>query len=201
MYLRTNQPQSNYHFRATRLTFHVMLDMMGWIDDYKLKRTFESTDASGTYLQTTAGPQANILARPRHNPQAIFKAVLLSASSGADTKEIDGKYAIVSDRPGPIFFLTLDLAAQSVSLEPESLMPQFRMGANSKLRPTEENYVIFQRKSKKARAVSISSASNTGVSLKIQDSNRRKCDCGCITQDEKVVLEEGWGTGFRMTLV
>ncbi|KAM4068143.1 trypsin-like peptidase domain-containing protein [Hirsutella rhossiliensis] len=65
----------NYNGRATRITLPVMLEMLSWISDYSIDRTFEDLDRRTVYLQSTGGLSPNIIARPGLGPNAFFKLV------------------------------------------------------------------------------------------------------------------------------
>ncbi|KAJ6256900.1 hypothetical protein Dda_7783 [Drechslerella dactyloides] len=70
----------NYNKRATRLTYPVILEMLSWIKDYNLIRTFEVSDRRGVYLMATKGSESGIIARRGETELSGFKLVIVSAA-------------------------------------------------------------------------------------------------------------------------
>ncbi|KAF3165845.1 hypothetical protein TWF106_007893 [Orbilia oligospora] len=84
----------NYHFRATRLTYSVLSEMVSWINDYKRLWQFEFMElkpdpvkrkkmvlaGSGIYLHTTSGQNPNIVARPGGDANSRFQLIAVSGS-------------------------------------------------------------------------------------------------------------------------
>jgi hypothetical protein len=99
----------NYYRRATRITPHVMLEILSWIDDYPLNRTFRVDGRKGLeiHLQATTGSRPNIIARPG---QSFFKVVIASAPNAKSDQHCH--YLILPPQSSPqqvkpLLFLTL----------------------------------------------------------------------------------------------
>ncbi|KAF3290982.1 hypothetical protein TWF970_000238 [Orbilia oligospora] len=110
----------NYHFRATRLTYSVLSEMVSWINDYKRLWQFEFMEPkpvpgkrkkivptkSGIYLHTTSGQNPNIVARPGGDANSRFQLIAVSGSKKVERKpgedpppEDDFRFAILPARP------------------------------------------------------------------------------------------------------
>ncbi|KAL1961711.1 hypothetical protein VTN77DRAFT_1111 [Rasamsonia byssochlamydoides] len=172
----------NYHWRGTRLTCRILLEMLSWIGDYPLQRTVRVPD-SDIYLQATSGTRPNIVARPS---RASLKFVMVDAPKGLGR----GKphYAILPAGAQPcqkqeLQLLALDETNQRVFFEECA-------------RPCRRHIIGILEKGKKFRALTLP---DSKYSVKVLPSKRARCECGCITQDQKVGLEEGRGTLFLIS--
>ncbi|KAL1982007.1 hypothetical protein VTN96DRAFT_1831 [Rasamsonia emersonii] len=162
--------------------------MLSWIDDYPLQRILQVQPTPlepVVYLQATTGSRPNIVARPS---EASLNFVVVDAPK-AGLPRVRPHYAILpsSERPmqkRELHLLAIDEANQQVFFE-ESVMPRPR------------HVIGIREKRNKSRALMLPGSE---YSLKVCPSTRKKhCECGCITQDQRVSLEKGWGTLFKIT--
>ncbi|GKZ35819.1 hypothetical protein AbraIFM66950_006617 [Aspergillus brasiliensis] len=81
----------NYKNRATRLTCSVMLEILGWVNDYPLRRVVKAhalkneAGQAAIYLRATDGDSPNLVARPAQDAQAHLRFVLaVTSKAGAN---------------------------------------------------------------------------------------------------------------------
>lgn len=185
--------KSNYNGRATRITLSVMLEILGWISDYGLDRTFEDVTRRGVYLHGTSGFTPKLVARPgKDSPNAVFRLVPAYVAK-ENCKEHDHGFVILSshsfpDEPDTFFFLTIE---RVVDGDDGDDGVGARHGAGAGYRVSLREDVAPQRQStlslwakKKFKMVALMSDSNALVSIKPR--TRVSCQCGCITQDDTV---------------
>ncbi|KAI9777870.1 MAG: hypothetical protein M1839_008547 [Geoglossum umbratile] len=182
----------------TAVGIQVLLEMLGWISDYKLRRSLEvglpkkGTQSPGVFLQATKGSRPNVIARPiRASLNFILAAVSKKVPETPEGIAFE-RFVIMGARdppnqdlpaaPGrPFHLLNVDEGQKSVTLSAVTAAPK----------KSNVFAVMF------AGSVVLS---GTQLSLKVQPSNRvKRCDCGCITQDQTVGVELGKGTTFKMS--
>lgn len=178
---------SNYHSRGTRLAFRVLFEMLSWIDDSLLQRILQVQPASlqpVVYLQATTGSRPNIVARPSEAP---LNFVVVDAPK-AGFALARPHYAILpgSERPlqqRELHLLAIDQRNQQVCSEQSEI-------------PCSRHIIRIWERGSKFRALMLPGSQ---CSLKVCPSTRKKhCECGCITQDQRVTLEKDWGTLFQI---
>ncbi|KAF3146885.1 hypothetical protein TWF569_001476 [Orbilia oligospora] len=201
----------NYHFRATRLTYSVLSEMVSWINDYKRLWQFEFMEPkpdpvkrkkivqtkSGIYLHTTSGQNPNIVARPGGDANSRFQLIAVSGSKKVERKpgevpapEDDFRFAILPARP---------VQATQKRRKPED--PELHCF----LKCTERGPATFSIASEpltenefcvtltaptatgtKTMITCIFPALESNVSMVIERKKRSAFQCSCISQDDEV---------------
>lgn len=168
--------------------------MLGWVQDYKLRRCFElpkknSKDLRfpGAYLQATNGSRPTIVARQDRNSPGYLRFVLADVPN-AEKSKTQPQYVILpahdqEDEGKPLHLLTLVQSNEEASLEfRETALAQRCNQIEIDNRGPKK--ILWFRRSK--------------LGLVVEPSNRRShCDHGCITQDQVVKVKASTkATGF-----
>ncbi|KAL2815195.1 ankyrin repeat-containing domain protein [Aspergillus granulosus] len=172
----------NYHRRATRLTPPVLLEILSWIDDYDLQRTFavDGRDKSAIYLQATSGTRPNVIARPALSPLTIVLASAPKSTSNEHCHYLILPGASSVRQEAPLLFLTLRTDQTSPSLVFEECSPD----SHSQIR------IDLVKCGPKNQRTAISWPELDRRLLKVK-SQRREAHCqhGCITPDDEVTVD------------
>jgi hypothetical protein len=170
----------NYYRRATRITPRVMLDILIWINDYPLNRTFRVDGRKGLEIhpQATTGSRPNIIARPG---QLFFKVVIASAPNPKSDQHCH--YLILPPQISPqqvkpLLFLTLSVGETL----PRLVFEDQSLDAPSQIR------IDLLPNGLKSQWTALSWPDASWLFLKV-NSKRRKvcCKYGYITPDDEVV--------------
>lgn len=161
----------------------MLLEMLSWIQDYKLRRRFEILQKNakdgqrpGVCLQSSSGSRPRIIARQAQNPSSHMRFVLSDVPK-AEKGEQRPHYVVLpaqdqEDEGKPLRLLTLVQSNEEASIE-------FRETAVAQR--CHEIDIGIQGSGK------ILWFPRSKLSLTVQPSNRgNHCDYGCITQDQAV---------------
>ncbi|GAQ09198.1 2-5A-dependent ribonuclease [Aspergillus lentulus] len=170
----------NYYRRATRITPRVMLEILSWIGDYPLHRTFRVDGRKGLeiYLQATTGSRPNIIARPG---LSFFKVVLASAPKPESDQHCH--YLILPPQSSPqqlkpLLFLTL----RADQTPPRLVFQEQPLDAPSQIR------IDLLPNGPKSQWTAPSWPDASRLFLKVNPKRRKVyCKYGCITPDDEVV--------------
>ncbi|KAF8860586.1 hypothetical protein BDZ45DRAFT_724516 [Acephala macrosclerotiorum] len=175
----------NYMHRATRLTCHVMLEILSWIKGYNLSCTLEEFVAprtKGIFLGTTKGSRTNIIANGTRDSHSIFKFVVVDAPKWSEgLKKTANRYVVIPsqchqsqlNKGHLLHFLTF--SEDGVSLteagfpRPDTILRiadgKGKLQGTPSVRLQQgESYLLFKGK------------------------DRKPCPCGCIVADAEVGL-------------
>ncbi|KAH8726769.1 hypothetical protein GQ44DRAFT_725944 [Phaeosphaeriaceae sp. PMI808] len=190
----------NYNGRATRITLSVMVEMLSWIEDYRVDRTFEDYNRKGIYLQTTSGPAPSLVGRPSflgQSPHAVFKFVpgfiakesFKEPSKRSKQKNTDHEHSFVilssrnqKSQSNTHLFVTIEGndSDRYVTLKKGSAPQEnnsFSLWGNSEIKK-------------------LALTANSKILLWVKPTDRVHCECGCITKDDAVVPTESSPTWF-----
>ncbi|GES66441.1 hypothetical protein ATETN484_0015000700 [Aspergillus terreus] len=170
----------NYDRRATRITPRVILEILSWIDDYPLRRTFRVDGRKGLeiYLGATTGSRPNIIARPG---LSFFNVVLASAPKPESDQHCH--YLILPPQSSPqqvepLLFLTL----RADQMPPCLHFEEQPLDAPSRIR------IDFLSHGPKSQWTALSWPDAGRLFLKVNPKRRKiYCKYGCITPDDDVV--------------
>ncbi|KAF3318585.1 hypothetical protein TWF173_006607 [Orbilia oligospora] len=202
----------NYHFRATRLTYSVLSEMVSWINDYKRLWQFEFMElkpdpvkrkkmvltGSGIYLHTTSGQNPNIVARPGGDANSRFQLIAVSGSKKVEPKP--------GEAQPPEEFRFAILPARPIQVTRERRKPE-DPELHCFLKCTEHGPAAFSIASEpltenefcvtmtaptatgtgtKATITCVFPALESHVSMVIERKKRSAFQCSCISQDDDV---------------
>jgi hypothetical protein len=171
-----------------------MLEMLSWIADYGIDRKFEDLSRRGIYLQATDGSSPNIVGRPGWGPNAMFKLVpVYIAKENFKDKSTDHEhgFAIISSlnrasEPNRYFFVAVEDYGNGLKARlKEDALPQ-----------PESTFSIWTNRKAKTLAL----MNNANARLWIKPSSRAFCGCGCITQDDTIIISDLNPTKFGITV-
>ncbi|RSL74135.1 hypothetical protein CEP53_000457 [Fusarium sp. AF-6] len=172
----------NYNGRATRITLSFMLEVLSWISDYGLDRTFEDLTRRGVYLHATSGSTPKLVGRPgKIIPNAVFRLVPAYVAK-ENCVEHDHGFVILSfhtvpQEPGTFFFLTFE------KVDDNDEHKGYRLSLREDVAPQRQSMISLWSR-KKFKMVALMSDSNALISIRPR--KRVRCECGCITQDDDV---------------
>ncbi|KAH7112508.1 hypothetical protein B0J11DRAFT_597879 [Dendryphion nanum] len=188
----------NYHGRATRITMTVMLEILSWIDDYGVMRTFEDANRPGVYFQSTTGTSPRLVGRPGPSPNAVFKLVpvyIAKESSGdEEDPESEHGFALLAahnkpEKAGMHYF---------VSIEEGKREEGYRVCLREDNVPQRSTTLcMWDREPAKTLALMTDST----AMLSITPTDRMPCECGCITKDDMVEVVDLDETEFLISKV
>ena len=175
-----------------------MLEMLSWISDYVVNRTLEDLNRPGIYLQATNGSSPNLIGRPGRGPNAIFKLVPVYIAKENfnvdDDHESEHGVILLSSqnqpaKPNTYFFVTIERGDRDTA---------YRAKLKEDSTPQDYNTLsMWASGDAKTLALMVDST----AMLSITPTSRKRCECGCIMQDDVVEVVDLDATEFVIARV
>jgi len=175
-----------------------MLDVLRWLGDYGLYRTFADSSRPTVYLQSTSGRAPNVVARPGRGPNALWMLVPTYIAKG--TSNLVNSYVMIGNRPTgnntSFFLLTIeaDEADPGTSKAGRAPAPTYSVKLRDSSAPYKDNTIYVWSKND---LVKVGLSSKVCLAMR-HKKDRLSCPCGCITQHDDVGIESLRATRFEM---
>lgn len=179
-----------------------MLEMLSWIEDYSVDRTFEDHHRKGIYLQTTSGPAPNLVGRPNflgQSSHAVFKFVPVFIPKEPSKETPRSRKQKNTDHEHSFVILSsINQQGQSnthlfVTVE-EGGSGRY-VGLKKASAPQENNSFCLWGNSEAKR---LALTADSRIMFSVKPTGRAHCECGCITKDDAVVITDSGATWFEI---